>query len=89
MTSRPGFAAERTTLSWNRTALGAGAFGVLLLRLGIAENRPLEVVAAVIGLALAGALVRPPVHGAGWGRLVLVAALAAGTAALTTVSLLV
>lgn len=58
---RAGLAAERTALSWTRTAVGALAFGGLALKLGIDRDSPAEIAAGVAAL-VAGAsvlLLRP------------------------------
>ncbi|MEP6598902.1 MAG: DUF202 domain-containing protein [Actinomycetota bacterium] len=87
MTDRWGFAVERTTLSWNRTALGAAAFGALLLKLALGQKRLVEVIAAAAALALAASLARPPASRSRRRRIVVVAVLSVATAALTAVSL--
>lgn len=47
---------ERTTLSWDRTALAAGGLAALLVRTGLADRRPLEIVAAVVAILDAGVI---------------------------------
>ena len=53
---RPGLAAERTALSWTRTAVGALAVGGLVLKLGIDRGSAAEIAAGVAALVV-GALV--------------------------------
>lgn len=64
-----GLAADRTTLAWTRTTLGAAALGILLLHAGTVHDSPLTMAAAAAALVdavvigLAGrhrAAARPP-----------------------------
>jgi uncharacterized membrane protein YidH (DUF202 family) len=54
MTRAPGETEERTAIAWGRTALAAGALGVLLLRLALDRDSIAELVGAALAL-VAGA----------------------------------
>ena len=59
-TERPPLARERTSIAWARTALGATALGVLLIRFGLLRDSATEIAAGAayclvaIPLALTG-----------------------------------
>ena len=101
--SRPpdvGLAAERTTLSWTRTALVAAVLGALMLRTGLTDAEPWLVAGAItafvdaIAIALIGrqrstAVRRRLVDGGAIAApigIALVAALTTATVALTSLA---
>jgi amino acid permease len=53
--TKPSQSRERTAISWGRTALGAAALGVLLLRVGITRNSPLEFASGVLAVLTSAA----------------------------------
>jgi uncharacterized membrane protein YidH (DUF202 family) len=44
--SAPGGAGERTSLAWSRTALAAAGYAALALRIGLAQQRALDLATA-------------------------------------------
>jgi Domain of unknown function (DUF202) len=53
--TQPSQSRERTAISWGRTALGAAGLGVLLLRMGITRDSPVEIVSAALALLTSAA----------------------------------
>jgi uncharacterized membrane protein YidH (DUF202 family) len=94
-----GLAGPRTALAWDRTALAAAALAALIVKVGIAQDRRLDLVAGAAWLAT-GAVsllvprrrVLPPEEGtarvASPGSVAVVAAFTTAAALLTIVALL-
>jgi uncharacterized membrane protein YidH (DUF202 family) len=91
MTERdPGLQPERTALAWQRTGLAAVVLAVLLLRHGVLDRAPLEIMAGVLAAAaalLSGFAIRVRSEGAPRFRLILVTAAVVAAGACTTVQL--
>jgi Domain of unknown function (DUF202) len=52
-----GAARRRTWLAWNRTALAAAGFAALAWRIGLAQDRPLDLAAALAAAVAAVVMV--------------------------------
>jgi uncharacterized membrane protein YidH (DUF202 family) len=88
MTS-PVDAAARTRLAWDRTALAATVFGVLLFKIGLAQHDSVDLTTGALALILATlAWVLPRRGAARHLRIAVVAMFALGTAGITVVGLL-
>lgn len=93
MTRDPGLQPERTALAWQRTGLSAGVVAILLLRIGVVHEAPLELVAGGLALAVGvfGWLIgsrRPENRGAPRRVLLAMTAATCATGVLATLGLL-
>lgn len=92
MSRDPGLQPERTALAWQRTGLSAGVVAILLLRVGIIHESPLELAAG--GLAVAVVVLawvigsRPGDRGAPRRAVLAMTAATCATGGLTTLGLL-